>query len=413
MKIRLAFASLCCIVTALMLFVVSVSAGQTAADIRRQIEELREQQEEIQAEQDEAKQQLEETMQEKNDTEIAMAEIDEDLTKATNDFLSVIDRIERTIEALNQKELELIEAKERRDEQQEVFRQRLNFMHKNGAISYLDIIFEAKSFTDFVNRVEYINRIARHDKTLLNRLSDTERLIAETFDEIDRQQTTFERLAAEREIRQLELQETMDRKQELFYQLVSDEQAFEEMLDMLEETENEIVELIQQRELEAAEAAAAEAAAIWGAGGGNGFAASASINSGAFSGRMQWPVPGRYVLSDTFRSRNNPVHGRWEFHSGIDIPAPTGTAIVAAERGVVLSAGWISGYGNTVIIDHGNGISTLYAHNSQLTVRSSQTVERGELIARAGSTGNSTGPHLHFEVRINGNPVNPNAFLNF
>jgi len=195
--------------------------------------------------------------------------------------------------------------------------------------------------------------------------------------------------------------------------LLSDEQAYEEMLAMLEETENEVLELIQQKELEAAEAAAAEAAAIWGAGGGNGFAASASINSGAFSGRMQWPVPGRYVLSDTFRSRSNPVHGRWEFHSGIDIPAPTGAAIVSAERGVVLSAGWISGYGNTVIIDHGNGISTLYAHNSQLTVRAGQTVERGELIARAGSTGNSTGPHLHFEVRINGNPVNPNAFLNF
>ena len=126
---------------------------------------------------------------------------------------------------------------------------------------------------------------------------------------------------------------------------------------------------------------------------------------------MQWPVPGRYMLSDVYRARYNPVNGRREFHSGIDIPTPTGSSIVAADGGVVIRASWMNGYGYTVIIDHGNGITTLYGHNSRLVVSAGQRVSRGDVIARAGSTGNSTGPHCHFEVRINGSAVNPAPYV--
>jgi len=388
------------------------AANQSVSEIQEAINDLKKRQEEVKTEQGAAKQQLDETSHEKNNTEIEMEEIDKDLTKTSDDLLRVIDRIDRTGVVLDEMEQELKQMQVERDEQYELFKKRLNFMYKNGTIGYLDIIFEAKSFSDFVNRVEYINRIAKYDKTLLNKLTNTTVLITETFNEIDKQKTTFEKLAAEREQKQLELQDALERKQDLYNRLDSDEKAYEEKLAILQRTEDEIVALIKQKEKEAAEAkAAAEAAARLAAVGG-GYA-SATVNVSPYTGRMLWPIPGRYMLSDVFRARYNPVNGRREFHSGVDIPAPTGSSIVAAERGTVISSGWKGGYGYTVIIDHGNGITTLYGHNSRLAVSAGQYVNKGDVIARAGSTGNSTGPHCHFEVRINGSAVNPSSYLNF
>ena len=126
---------------------------------------------------------------------------------------------------------------------------------------------------------------------------------------------------------------------------------------------------------------------------------------------------GRYVcpaegpITSPYGYRIHPIYGTMRFHSGIDIGAYYGSSILAADSGVVIEAGWIGGYGNTVIIDHGGGYSTLYGHASQLYVHPGQLVQQGEPIAAVGSTGNSTGPHLHFEVRINGDPVDPLGFI--
>ncbi|MCK8817395.1 peptidoglycan DD-metalloendopeptidase family protein [Natroniella sulfidigena] len=122
-----------------------------------------------------------------------------------------------------------------------------------------------------------------------------------------------------------------------------------------------------------------------------------------------WPVEGR--ITSGFAWRVNPISNQRQFHNGIDIAVPEGTPVKATRAGEVLSSGWIRGYGKTVTIDHGNGVVTLYAHNSQLSVRSGQRVEQGEVIARAGSTGQSTGPHVHFEIRIDGDPANPKDYL--
>ena len=124
---------------------------------------------------------------------------------------------------------------------------------------------------------------------------------------------------------------------------------------------------------------------------------------------MAWPVSG--PITSPFGYRFHPIYGRKIFHSGIDIGVDEGTPVHAADSGVVVEADWIDGYGNAVIIDHGNGMSTLYGHNSELAVSAGQTVSKGQVIAYAGSTGNSTGPHVHFEVRVNGDPVNPLNYL--
>ena len=122
---------------------------------------------------------------------------------------------------------------------------------------------------------------------------------------------------------------------------------------------------------------------------------------------MEWPVPGYHKVTSPYGNRYHPVLKKNKFHSGVDLRAPMGTPIVAANDGKVLSAGYNSGYGNRIYIDHGGGIVTVYAHNSKLLVKAGDKVKRGQTIAKAGSTGRSTGPHLHFEVRKNGKTTNP------
>ena len=125
------------------------------------------------------------------------------------------------------------------------------------------------------------------------------------------------------------------------------------------------------------------------------------------TGPMEWPTPGIYYVSSGFGTRFDPFTGELKTHTGIDIAAPLGTPVLSVKSGIVINAGYTSGYGNLVIIDHGAGISTYYAHLSSITVNKNQQVVKGQQIGKVGSTGRSTGPHLHFEVRVNGKPTDP------
>jgi Membrane proteins related to metalloendopeptidases len=125
----------------------------------------------------------------------------------------------------------------------------------------------------------------------------------------------------------------------------------------------------------------------------------------AYSRSFRWPVVGK--INSRFGWRGDPFSGRRDFHTGLDIKGPSGRAIVVSKSGVVVYAGWMSGYGRTVVVDHGGGYTTLYGHCSRLMVRSGSRVQQGQTVAAVGSTGRSTGSHLHFEVRVNGRPINP------
>jgi murein DD-endopeptidase MepM/ murein hydrolase activator NlpD len=136
-------------------------------------------------------------------------------------------------------------------------------------------------------------------------------------------------------------------------------------------------------------------------------------NTGPYSGgKMAWPVPGYSRISSPYGYRIHPIFKVKKLHTGIDIPAPTGTAITAAAAGTVIYSDWLGGYGKVIMLDHGGGVVSLYAHNSALVLSEGQSVKRGDTISKAGSTGNSTGPHLHFEVRKNGAYVDPLPWLN-
>ena len=171
----------------------------------------------------------------------------------------------------------------------------------------------------------------------------------------------------------------------------------------LQASSDAIRAMLQQRAAERAAAAAAAAQAAQSSGGGSDY----TYVQG--TGQLAWPVSG--VITSGFGWREHPIFGRQIFHTGIDIGVDEGTPVHAADSGTVVYSGWMDGYGYAVVIDHGNGISTLCAHNSDLAVSEGQSVSKGAVIAYAGSTGNATGPHVHFEVRVNGDPVNPLGYL--
>jgi murein DD-endopeptidase MepM/ murein hydrolase activator NlpD len=204
-----------------------------------------------------------------------------------------------------------------------------------------------------------------------------------------------------------ELEARIKEKEDLIQTLQNNEQLYEEQLDDLLKSSNEIESLIKQEQARIEK----ERLALEASKSSQSQVDNTNVYSSYAGGMLLWPVPGRSSISSGYGTRISPISGKSEFHTGIDIPAPTGSNIVAAESGVIISAGNQNGYGLTVVISHSNSLSTLYAHNSRLVVQTGQRVNRGDIIAKAGSTGYSTGPHSHFEVRVSGAHTNPINYL--
>ncbi len=296
-------------------------------------------------------------------------------------------------------EAELKAAQARLQSREKVFYKRVRDIYINGRLSYLDVVVGSKDFSDFANRMEMLKRILQSDMDLINTIK-TER------EEIASKKAKLE----EDRAKVLELEKVAQEKQNLINQKKAERQAVLERAmndrDTAERAYNElmassasITAMLQQR---AAERAAAAAAASQGGGGG----ATTWVQ-----GTGQLAAPVNAPITSEFGWRIHPIYGTRRLHAGTDFGVDEGTPVHAADGGVVVEAGWISGYGYTVIIDHGNGMSTLYAHNSDVAVSPGQTVSKGQVVSYSGNTGGSTGPHLHFEVRINGEPTDPMGYL--
>ena len=205
------------------------------------------------------------------------------------------------------------------------------------------------------------------------------------------------------------LNKALDEKKAKLQAYESDEKKYQEMIASNEKASQNVERLINQAAAEAAKSAKSSKSS---SGGSKGSSGGGTVYTG---GKLNWPVPAKACfsssLSSGFVNRVSPISGRREHHTGYDIPAPYGSAIVAAESGTVIYSGWMSGYGNTIMISHGGGLVTLYGHNSSLVVSKGQTVSRGQTVAKCGSTGWSTGNHCHFEVRVNGGAVSPASYL--
>lgn len=289
---------------------------------------------------------------------------------------------------------------------QDVLNRRVRAIYMHGQLNYLEVILGANSFSDFANRVELLKRVIRSDYNLILEIQKQKAAIEAKKAQLEEDKRQLDALAAEAEKTRQEIAKKKAEQQKVLDAAKSNKAAAAQMEQDLNAQLASVRNLIQQRlaAAEAARQAAQQQSASDDEGGGG-----SDDNYVQGTGAMGWPCSG--PITSPFGYRTHPIFGTTIFHAGIDIGVDYGTPIHAADSGVVVYSGWISGYGNAVIIDHGGGISTLYGHNQSLAVSEGQSVSKGSVIAYAGSTGNSTGPHCHFEVDVNGSPVNPMGYL--
>ena len=204
--------------------------------------------------------------------------------------------------------------------------------------------------------------------------------------------------------KQAEIEQKKAERNVVLQKAQNDRATAMQAIEELNASSAQVSAMLKERQAARAAAAAAAAAAAQSSGG-----QGASDNWVQGTGQLGWPVSGE--ITSPYGYRVHPIWGTTIYHSGIDIGVDEGTPVHAADGGVVVWSGWMGGYGYAVVIDHGNGLSTLYGHNSELAVDEGQSVAKGQVISYAGSTGNSTGPHVHFEVRVNGDPVDPMGYL--
>ncbi len=278
----------------------------------------------------------------------------------------------------------------------ELLKRRLVDMYEYGNLTYLNTLIASRSFSEFVERWEDLRLlIAANERTVRARKAAESRVAAIEAD-LERTRLELQQEETAQDEARSQLDSLANERQNLVElaavrrHSVASEVAEIESLSAAEESELEGLILERERELEAQQRAAGIAGGVESEGGRGGFS---------------WPVTG--TITSPFGWRSNPFGGAPEFHQGLDIAAPQGTTVTAAAAGTVIMAQWYGGYGNYILIDHGGGYSTGYGHLSAMYVANGQTVSRGQAIGAVGSTGQSTGPHLHFEVRIAGKPVDP------
>ena len=362
-------------------------------------DELQERRRGIQEEMNTARAYLDSLTEEMDEITLEVLRIDIALDEVSNRYFQASNDLEITTQLLNQAEIDLENAEARREVQQEALVSRLQFIHENNNFTFLELLLASSNFNEFLTTMEHISTIVYHDNNLFANLLETENAIANYVSEISFRQAATEILLLDLEAEEIALYQLLDEKETLMALLEQDYETHLEGYRILEESSREINRLIQAQEAEAQRLLEIQRLQAQG--------------NATNTGDMLWPVQGPRGVTSHFGYRTHPVFGGRAFHSGVDLRARHGTNILAAESGVVTNSGWMRGYGNTVIIYHGGGISTLYSHNSANLVRVGESVARGQVIARAGATGIATGPHLHFEVRVNGRPVNPRPYLGY
>lgn len=275
-------------------------------------------------------------------------------------------------------------------QRQDILNKRVRSMYMYGQLSYLEVITGAKSFSDFANRLELLKRVVHSDFSLIVEIQKQKAAIEAKKAELEKQKAELDALAVEAQKAQDVVAAKKAQQQKVLEEARSQKAAAEQMEAALQAESENVRAMIQER-IRQQQSSGADSPIVHG--------------SGAFI----WPCNG--PITSPFGYRTHPIFGTTIYHSGIDIGIDYGTPIHAADGGTVILAGWCGGYGNAVIIDHGNGLQTLYGHNSSVAVSEGQTVSQGQIIAYAGSTGYSTGPHCHFEVRQNGDAVDPMGYL--
>lgn len=310
---------------------------------------------------------------------------------------------------------ELDAARESLKNKQEQFGERLKVMYTSGSAGVLDVIFNAKDVESLLTNFDMLKLIARQDRDLVESIKSEITTIEEKETKLAGEEAKLQEKRRGVEENRQALQDATKKKEEYMAALEGDLKGFEAQYDAMLAQSDEIEAQIKKIQNDLAEQArlkklreeAARRQARNQAVTQLPLGATPAVRSNK---SLMWPVPGHTSISSPFGYRIHPILGYRKFHSGVDIPAPAGTPIVAVKDGVVITATFMGGYGNVIMIDHGDKV-TVYAHNSVLKVKTGDVVKAGQVISLCGSTGMSTGPHLHFEVRINGSVVDPLGYI--
>ena len=330
-----------------------------------------------------------------------LRQIEEQLRQATAELGTIKEQRVAVENDITLNERQLAEAQKRLEGRESVFYKRVRDIYINGRLSYLDVVIGSKDFSDFANRLEVLKRIIDSDITLINEIKKERSEIKAHKQKLEADRAKLVELEKAALAKQAEIEQKKAERNVVLQKAQNDRATAMQAIEELNASSAQVSAMLKERQAARAAAAAAAAQSSGGQG--------ASDNWVQGTGQLGWPVSGE--ITSPYGYRVHPIWGTTIYHSGIDIGVDEGTPVHAADGGVVVWSGWMGGYGYAVVIDHGNGLSTLYGHNSELAVDEGQSVAKGQVISYAGSTGNSTGPHVHFEVRANGDPVDPMGYL--
>ena len=354
-------------------------------EIVEQTTELEKQKEELDSKIEETNTKLEYVQDELSDTMIKVQETEDKIIEYEKEIKELGDKIEKLQDSIDESTKKLEIASQSYEEKSDMLAKRLVAIYESGDTQYLDVLLKSKNITEFLSRYYIIQEVAEYDGILIKQVEEEKNNIEITKQKLENEQAEIRIIKAKNEQTTVVLNNMKTLQNTYVEKLSKGEKILQQQISEYKLEQARIQEQI--------------------------ILATNGIDSNIqyTGGEMLWPVAiSGTAITSYYGIREHPIQGVVKSHSGIDIGnTPTGSPVVAAKDGVVSYAGWLGGYGNCVIINHGDGVSTLYGHGSKILTTLHKEVKQGETIMEVGSTGNSTGPHLHFEVRLNGYCVNP------
>ena len=351
----------------------------TSTDLQTQRELLKQQLEQATVDLDTIQTDLSENLQQ-------IQKLDEKITTAEEELAGQESKIEELRKSISKVEEELDTVTEKYNKQKDLFEQRIVAVYEAGEIQYLDVLLKSTSLTDFISTYYQISEVAQSDEELLDDIEQKKKTIDLSKRKLENEKNSLADILETQTRLTRTLQNTKKMRESFITRLSEEEQEKQKEIDdynaQYEEINRQIIASVME-----------------------------GINSEYIGGELAWPVPGYTRITSEYKMRVHPITGVYKLHTGVDISAPMGANFIAANDGVVIRAEMNGAYGNMVVVDHGGGISTLYAHGSEILVQVGQTVKRGDAVLKVGSTGYSTGAHAHFEVRINGVTTNPLPYI--
>ncbi len=337
-------------------------------------------------EKQEALEKMKKAESDKNDVIAQSEQLNREIDLIQSEIYEIDAIIEEADGQIKEKEEEILKYEQEIEVQDEEFKAVLRSMDESSTGSYLELLLSSESFSEFFVNLETIKEITEHDTAIINEMVSLKNEVEAAKAVIESRKNEQEEARNIASDKENSLQKKLDEKEALAKELEKDIEKYKKVYDDA------------RRQEEALKASLSSSL-------------SSSSNSQYLGGEFCWPAPSYVRISSPYGYRNHPIFGVKKFHSGVDLAAPGGSNILAATDGTVKMAGWNGGYGNCVVIDHGGGVSTLYGHASRLLVSKGQKVTKGQVIAKVGTTGNSTGNHLHFEVLINGKTTDPMPYI--